>query len=390
MAATPDALALYVHIPYCARKCPYCDFNVHVARPVPELDYTRALLKELEAHARSPHWRGRRLRSIFFGGGTPSLFAPGSIGAVVERAVSLFSFAEPIEISLEANPGKEDSARFKGYRSCGVNRISVGAQSFQPRLLKYLGRLHTADDTRNALEAARGLGFASVNVDLIYALPSQSVAELEADIREALSFAPEHLSAYSLTFEEGTPFGRDYRKGKIDPLPEETEVAMAIRVEEIALAHGLERYEISNYARPGFHSRHNENYWRCGDYLGIGAGAHSYKRADGGSGVWGYRWQNEKKPARYMQRIQETGTAVCASEELDRAAAAGESMFLGLRMTRGICRDEFARRFGASPETLYPVIAQLIDEGLMEKSGSRLRLSARGLLVADSIFVHFV
>ena len=390
MAATRRPFSLYVHIPYCIKKCPYCDFNVHVARVLPEREYTQALIHELASYAESSGWCRRYLKSIFFGGGTPSMFAPESIGRVIDEAARLFPFADKIEISIEANPETEDCARFPGYRSNGVNRISIGAQSFQPRLLKTLGRLHTVEETRRALANALEVGFAIVSLDLIYAIPGQSLSELEEDLNIALGSGVHHLSAYGLTFEERTAFYRDLHAGKIKALPEETEVAMAELVEKTASDYGFERYEISNYARSGFRSRHNRNYWKAGDYLGIGAGAHSYMQVDGAAGEWGLRWQNERSPRRYMEAIGHMGHAVCVRESLDMMRAAGEYMFLGLRMTEGVSFDRFAQRFGQTLDEFYPVINQLCADGLLEKSGMRLRLTPRGLLVANSAFVNFV
>ena len=390
MAATRRPFSLYVHIPYCIKKCPYCDFNVHVARVLPEREYTQALIQELAFYAESSGWCRRYLKSIFFGGGTPSMFAPESIGRAIDEAARLFPFGDKIEISIEANPETEDCARFPGYRSNGVNRISIGAQSFQPRLLKTLGRLHTVDETRRALASALEVGFAVVSLDLIYAIPGQSLSELEEDLETALGSGVQHFSAYGLTFEERTVFYRDLQTGKIAALPEETEVAMAELIEKMAAEHGFERYEISNYARPGFRSRHNRNYWKAGDYLGIGAGAHSYIQVDGAAGEWGLRWQNERSPRRYMEAIGRMGRAVCAHESLDRVRAAGEYMFLGLRMTEGVSVDRFAQRFGQTLDEFYPVIDQLFADGLLERSGTRLRLTPRGLLVANSVFVNFV
>jgi putative oxygen-independent coproporphyrinogen III oxidase len=390
MAATSRPFSLYVHIPYCIKKCPYCDFNVHVARVLPEREYIQALVQELVSYAESSDWRGRCLKSIFFGGGTPSMFASESIGRVIDEAARLFPFGDKIEISIEANPETEDCARFPGYRSKGVNRISIGAQSFQPRLLKTLGRLHTADETRRALVSALEAGFAIVSLDLIYAIPGQSLSELEEDLETALGSGVQHFSAYGLTFEEHTIFYRDLHAGKIAALPEETEVAMAELIEKMAAEHGFERYEISNYARPGFRSRHNRNYWKAGDYLGIGAGAHSYIQRDGTGAEWGCRWQNEKSPRRYMDAVGCMGRAACAHASLDMARAAGEYMFLGLRMTEGVSVDRFAQRFGQTFDEFYPVINQLFADGLLERSGTRLRLTPRGLLVANSVFVNFV
>lgn len=389
MSSDKAVFSLYVHIPYCVSKCPYCDFNSHVVGKIPEQEYTNALLKEMDRFTQSDDWRGRGLKSIFFGGGTPSTFQPSSIGKILERSESLFSFEDEIEITLEANPGTVDSANFSGYRSCGVNRISVGAQSFQPHLLKFLGRVHSADETRQALRIVRQVGFENFNLDLIYAVPGQSLDDLRADLEEALKFQPPHLSAYNLTIEEGTPFHREYQTGNIRSLPEEIEVSMAELAEETLSKAGLKRYEISNYARAGFHSRHNVNYWQGGDYLGIGAGAHSYKRHCD-NGIYGRRWQNEKNPGRYMEMIQKEGSAVVGREQSDLAKATAEFMFVGLRMTRGISLAEFSRRFGKNPAEFYPQIRDWLEGGLMEKKDERLRLTRRGLLVANSIFVNFV
>lgn len=389
MALEKEVFSLYIHIPYCISKCPYCDFNSHVVAKIPEEDYTAALIQELACYAGTEDWQGRKLRSIFFGGGTPSTFHPRSIGAILERAESLFPFAKDIEITLEANPGTVDSTHFSGYRSCGINRISVGAQSFRPGLLKFLGRIHSAEETRQALRVVQQAGFDNFNLDLIYAISGQSREDLKADLQEALTFHPPHLSAYNLTIEEGTPFFHIYRSGGIRPLPEEEEVAMAEIVEETLLRAGLERYEISNYAERGRHARHNVNYWQAGDYLGIGAGAHSYKQCCD-NGVYGHRFQNEKNPGGYMKRVQKGGCAVVEREQSDLSKAAGEFMFLGLRMMKGISIHEFCRRFCKHPAEFYPQIGHWLEEGLMDKDQERLRLTHRGFLVANSIFVNFV
>lgn len=389
MTAITEPFCLYVHIPFCIRKCPYCDFNSHVVQKIPEAQYTEALLQELSAYGRDSDWSERRLKTVFFGGGTPSTFSAASIGNILERASTLFGCEDDAEIALEANPGTVDSGNFHGYRRCGVNRISIGAQSFQPELLKFLGRAHSAEETRQALKVVRAAGFDNFNLDLIYACPGQSVGHLEADLEEALSFSPPHLSAYNLTIEEGTPFYHEYRAGRLRPLPDEEEIAMAELVEDKLKAAGLERYEISNYARPGCHSRHNLNYWQGGDYLGVGAGAHSY-RATPGPGSFGHRWHNEKSPGAYMERIRLGAHAVAGEEKTDLRGAAGEFMFMGLRLIQGISTGEFAARFGQSPSECYPEIDGWIDEGLMETQQGSLRLTPRGLLVANSLFTHFV
>jgi oxygen-independent coproporphyrinogen-3 oxidase len=335
------------------------------------------------------HWRGRSVQTIFFGGGTPSTFQPASIGRILQSADELFSIDPACEITLEANPGTVECENFAGYRAYGVNRISVGVQSFQPHLLKFLGRVHSADEAVQALHVIGDAGFENFSLDLIYANPGQTLRDLENDLETALNFQSPHLSAYNLTIEEGTPFHHEYRSGRISLLSEDEEIAMAELIERRLNDAGLQRYEISNYARPGFHSRHNVNYWRSGDYLGIGAGAHSHKRVSS-DGIYGRRWWNEKNPARYMNRIKKTGQAVTDAEESDLARAAGEYMFSGLRLTAGVSLKAFAARFGKDTRELYPAISGWVSEGLMEIQGDHLRLSRRGLLVANSIFFHFV
>jgi putative oxygen-independent coproporphyrinogen III oxidase len=389
MPAGQEPFSLYVHIPYCISKCPYCDFNSHVVPEIPEANYTEALIQELNQYARVNHWRGRSVQTIFFGGGTPSTFQPSSIARILERANVLFPIDSACEITLETNPGTVESANFAGYRSYGVNRISVGVQSFQPHLLNFLGRVHSADEAVKALQVIGDAGFENFSLDLIYANPGQTLRDLENDLETALGFQSPHLSAYNLTIEEGTPFHHEYRSGRISLLSEDQEIAMAELIEQRLSDAGLQRYEISNYARPGFHSRHNLNYWQSGDYLGIGAGAHSHKRV-ANHGIYGQRWWNEKNPARYMSKISESGQAVIDAEESDLSRAAGEYMFSGLRLMEGISLKAFSVRFGKNILALYPQISGWVNEGFMETEGEWLRLTHRGILVANSIFVHFV
>lgn len=380
--------SLYVHIPYCVTKCPYCDFNSHVVAQIPEAEYTDALVSELQHYGNSSEWRGRTVQSIFFGGGTPSTFRPESIGKLLAWVAATFPINLDCEITLEANPSTVDSRNFSGYRESGVNRISVGVQSFNPKLLKFLRRAHGAEEARKALSIVREVGFENFSFDLIYANPEQTIGELEADLDAALEFQPPHLSAYNLTFEEGTPFHHEYRAGRMKPLDEEVEIAMAELIECKLSAAGLQRYEISNYARRGWHSRHNVNYWRNGDYLGVGAGAHSY-RADAHAPV-GRRWSNEKNPGRYITQVMAAGTAVIQTEDIDERKAAGEFLFLGLRMTEGILVRRFVERFGNAPWEIYPKISDWIQASLLEETGERLRFTPKGLMVANSIFVELM
>lgn len=381
--------SLYIHIPYCVSKCPYCDFNSHVVAEIPEENYTDALLRELENYGDSNDWHGRPVQSIFFGGGTPSTFHPQSIGKLLAWTAATFPIQADCEITLEANPGTVDAANFSGYRDAGINRISVGVQSFQPKLLKFLGRVHSADEAKQALNIVKQAGFDNFSFDLIYANPGQRLEDLEADLDAALEFQPPHLSAYNLTFEEGTPFHHEYRAGRMKNLSEDEEIAMAELIEQKLSGAGLRRYEISNYARPGCYSRHNVNYWQSGDYLGLGAGAHSYHRIKT-DGAMGQRWSNEKNPGRYMALGIKSSVAVVDRETIDETKAVGEFLFLGLRMTEGISNDEFCARFSKSPVDFYPQIRTWSDAGLMEERDGRLLLTRKGLLLANSIFVQFV
>lgn len=380
--------SLYIHIPYCISKCPYCDFNSHVVAEIPETAYVDALLRELEFYGDRDDWSGRTVQSIFFGGGTPSTFKPQSIGKLLAWVAATFPINADCEITLEANPGTVDSDKFFGYRDAGVNRISVGVQSFQPRLLKFLGRAHSADEAKQALGVVKRAGFDNFSFDLIYANPGQTLKEWEDDLDTALGFQPPHLSAYNLTFEEGTPFHREYRSGRMKSLDEEEEIAMAELIETKLSAAGLKRYEISNYARPLWHSRHNVNYWRSGDYLGLGAGAHSYRRES--NGLRGRRWSNDKNPAKYMDHVEQARHAESDREEINMEKAAAEFMFLGLRMIEGISTESFRGRFGQAPSDFYPQIDSWVDGELLEEKSGFLCLTPKGLMVANSIFVHFM
>ena len=385
---TAEPFSLYVHIPYCVSKCPYCDFNSHVAARIPEEEYTQALLRELRHYSESEAWAGRSVKTVFFGGGTPSTFEGNSIGAVLEQAAKLFGFDKAMEITLEANPGAVDAGRFRDYRACGVNRISIGAQSFDAKLLQFLGRVHSADETRQALRSVRESGFDNFSLDLIYGIPGQTVDGVSRDLSEALGHEPPHLSAYNLTIEEGTPFHARYRQGLLKPLNEEVEIDMADRVQGTLADAGLERYEISNYARPGLESRHNLNYWESGDYLGIGAGAHSHHRRP--EDPLGERWQNERLPTGYMRRTSESGHAVTECECPERRQAMAEHLLTGLRMIGGVSVHGFCRRFGTKPEDAFPDIAGWLSEGLLVEDGQRLRFAPQGLLLANELFVRLV
>jgi len=381
------SFSLYVHIPYCDSKCPYCDFNSYAVRQWPEQRYVAALKAEMAFRAGQPAFAGHPLRTVFFGGGTPSLFAPASIGAILENADRLFGIQAGAEITLETNPGTVDQAKLRGYAEVGINRLSLGAQSFNPRLLKQLGRIHDADQTRQAARWARQAGMAELSLDLIFALPGQTLAEASADIAAAVALEPDHISAYNLTFEPGTAFGAALKSGRMRPLAESRQAAMYARVRRDLARLGYPMYEISNYARPGHPARHNLTYWRGEDYLGIGAGAHSY--AAQGSG--GRRWWNERLPALYLERALEAGMVEAGNETLDAQTSAGEFTFLNLRLREGLAETRFHARFGHTLLEHYGSrLTSLIEGDLLFWDGAHLRLSERGLELADSVFAELV
>ena len=386
-----QAVALYVHIPYCLAKCPYCDFNSYAARVWPEDAYADALLSELAHATREGIFPRGTATSIFFGGGTPSLFAPRTIARLLDGAARELTIAGDVEITLEANPGTVDEERLAGFVAAGVNRLSFGIQSFHPELLLALGRRHSVEDSFRALRAARDAGVKNLSLDLIYAVPGESLEACAADVARAIEIAPEHVSAYNLTYEKGTALFRELQEGRVDPAPEELEVAMFHLVRERLANAGYAQYEISNYAQPGREARHNQAYWRGTPYLGLGAGAHSFvprdASADGTS--YGTRWDTLRDPNRYMEAIRAAGVAVASREELTRAQAMGEACWLGLRERRGIDVGQFAARFATPLREAFPHVDQLLADGLVEWHEQHLRLTTQGLLVADSVFASF-
>ena len=386
LAGPARPFSLYVHIPYCESKCPYCDFNSYAATTWPEERYAQALCDELRAYAAAPPWSDAEVATIFFGGGTPSLFQPATIAAVLEAVAGALAVAGDVEITLEANPGTVERTRLAGFRAAGVNRLSFGIQSFQPALLTTLGRVHTVDDSRAAIAAARAAGFDNLNLDLIFAVPGQTRAMCAADVAEAVRFAPEHVSAYNLTYEPSTPFHTRRARGEMTPLDEDDEYWMYEHVRGALAAAGYAQYEISNFARPGRAARHNQSYWRGVPYLGLGAGAHSYADRPG----WGRRWSNERLPERYVAAVGAQGDAVATTEDLSFETAAGEFMFLGLRERSGVEPARFAARFGRDLEAVHPIVASFRETGLLDTRDGHLALTERGLLVADSVFAAFV
>ena len=378
-------LALYVHFPWCVKKCPYCDFNSHALRgaqasEIPERAYVDALLRDLDFELRDGE--SRPLSSVFFGGGTPSLFSAQAVGRVLEGVQRRLDYAPGAEITLEANPGTAEAGRFRGYRDAGVNRLSIGVQSFDAAKLKALGRIHGPDEARGAVQLARDAGFDNLNLDLMYALPQQTPAEAEADLRAAFALAPEHLSYYHLTLEPNTAF-----HARPPALPDaEAAWSMQERGQALLAEHGYAQYEVSAYARAGRRCRHNLNYWQYGDYLGIGAGAHGKRTAADGSIR---RRARHKLPRTYLGTA---GTAAALQE--DQAVAAGELPFEyamnALRLNDGFGLDEFQRRTGLGPEALERPLAAARERGLIEADAAGVRATARGQTYLNQLTALFL
>ncbi len=379
------SFSLYVHIPYCLVKCPYCDFNAYGVRTWPEERYVDALCAELHHYLSQMPWREQTIETIYFGGGTPSLFSPASIKRFLNLTANLCPLVPNVEVTLETDPATVTPEKLVGYRAVGVNRLSLGVQSFQPQLLKTLGRLHSGEEALHAVMQARDAGFANASLDLMFGVPGQTLTMLEKDLQQVFTLAPEHLSLYNLTYEEHTPFFVMRNNGQLQPLDEEEEVAMYALIRERCTAQGYQHYEISNFARPGFPSRHNANYWKGGSYLGLGAGAHSFACEPD----WGTRWINAKSPHVYMSKALADGNARSAIETLTRPQALGEFVFLHLRQLEGFARGHFAQRFGIEFVDAFPHVADLIAEGLLAEEDEKIKLTFQGLLIADSIFASF-
>lgn len=383
--------ALYIHVPFCARKCPYCDFNTYATPDVPESEYVQALLADLRAYAQDARFAGREISSVFWGGGTPSLLSPSAIHMVHAVADKLFGLEAGAEVTLEANPGNPSKSKFEEYRSAGVNRVSFGVQSFNPGRLELLGRDHSPQNARESVRLCVESGIKNVSVDLIFGVAEQTIEDLEADLREAAALPISHISTYALTIEPGTPFFQRQERGLLAMPADELVADMLGRIPVVLASHGFSRYEISNYARSGASSRHNEAYWIGGDYLGIGAGAHSYVASfEGERRVGGSRWSTLALPASYMKAA---GTSAAASwvEQLSRESIIFEFFYLGLRRMEGVSLAQFERTFGVPVTSLFgEVLRDLSQQGFVTVDGDLLRLTTSGIALADSVYERFI
>jgi oxygen-independent coproporphyrinogen-3 oxidase len=368
-----DLLALYVHWPFCVSKCPYCDFNSHVRDGVDQARWRAALLSDL-AHEANAGPR-RPLTSIFFGGGTPSLMPPETVAAVIDAAQHHWGFAPDTEITLEANPSSVEAARFADLAAAGVNRVSLGLQALDDEALHFLGRAHDVAEGLDALDTAQK-SFTRVSFDLIYALPGQGQADWEKALARALTFGTGHLSLYQLTIEPGTRFAAMAARGELVPTDPDHAADLFETTRAITAAAGLPAYEISNHARPGEESRHNLTYWRYGDYLGVGPGAHG--RRDGVATA------RAKKPENWLARIDRDAHGIELEEALPSDTQAREALVMGLRLGEGLPRSR------TDPAVDQAAVARLARAGLVEQTDERLRVTAQGMLLLDAILAELV
>jgi oxygen-independent coproporphyrinogen-3 oxidase len=385
VAAPPESLALYIHWPFCAAKCPYCDFNSHVRDRVDTARFAAALRTELAFEAARSG--SRRLASVFFGGGTPSLMPPEAVAALIADATRLFDPLPGLEITLEANPTSVEAAKLAELRAAGVNRLSLGVQALDPAALAFLGRRHSESEAIAALEAARAL-FPRLSFDLIYARPGQEEAGWRAELGRALALAADHLSLYQLTIEPGTRFFTEHARGAF-ALPEgDAAAALYEATAEEAARFGLAPYEVSNYAKPGAESRHNLAYWRYGDYLGIGAGAHQRMPRDGGL----VAARRHRGPEEWLARVERDGHGITEEEVLSPRDRAREALLMGLRLAEGVDPARITARSGLPfAETVEPeMLRDCVEAGYLAWVAGRLVATAEGRIRLDAMLPRLV
>ncbi|MCL6634961.1 MAG: radical SAM family heme chaperone HemW [Peptococcaceae bacterium] len=377
------AAGLYIHVPFCLRKCHYCDFVSYPYDEDAAGEFLRSLGLEIDLYGDLLSPGEKVFSSVFIGGGTPTCLPAGSLSAVLERAGRTFTIPAGSEVTVEANPGTVDARKLKELRAAGVNRLSLGVQSFDDRLLGVLGRVHSAAEAVAAYSAAREAGFDNVNVDLIFGIPGQGEADWERTLRQAAFLGPDHVAAYSFQVEEGTPLALSLERGEISPCSEEMELAMYHLAMDFLKSKGYSHYEISNFARPGRESKHNLGYWHNGPYLGLGPAAHSY--------LAGRRHANEAALERYAGRLKKGELPVAEVEEIITETEMAETMFMGLRLLKGVSLRDFERRFGRRAEDVYAVeVNRLAGSGLVEMREGYLRLTEKGLPLANEVFKAFV
>ncbi|MBQ9091040.1 MAG: oxygen-independent coproporphyrinogen III oxidase [Anaerotignum sp.] len=376
-----NTIGLYIHIPFCRQKCLYCDFPSWAGKEGQMQGYVDALTKEIQN--RGKEYPDKKVVSVFFGGGTPTTLEIPMLEQLIQAVFASWDIAEDAEITTEANPGTLDKEMANALKKIGFNRLSMGVQAWQNRLLKELGRIHTIEVFQENYQAVRKAGFENVNTDLMFALPNQSMADWQETVKNIAALEPEHISAYSLILEEGTPFFDRYEKGELKPAEEDLDREMYQWAVEYLAEKGYEQYEISNFAKKGRQSRHNRIYWQAEEYLGMGLGSHSYME--------GERFHNIYDLQEY---IEANGDVSLLKEEIEiitEEDALAEFMFLGLRLTEGVSFDRFRERFGKEMKNIYgSQIEALVKEGLLEEDAVGVRLTRRGVDVSNIVFEKFL
>ncbi len=376
-----NSLGLYLHIPYCLHKCGYCDFNSHPENQAEAEVYISALLAEIDHYA--VKLKEKKVPTVFFGGGTPTILPPDHLDKILGRVKNRFDLTQNCEISIEANPATVECETLEQIRLSGFNRISIGVQSFDAEELKLLERVHNQEEIHTTVDRARQAGFNNLSLDLMFSLPGQSPEKWKSHLQQAVNKKPDHLSAYGLTIEPATSFFKLQERGLLQLPHEDIQLEMLETTIGFLQSAGYEHYEISNYAKPGYECQHNLNYWNNGEYLGLGAGASSYLN--------GERFKNINLPSRYIREVQVGGTAVESTERLEPLHAMGETIMLGLRQLKGISIENFENRFQVSFNTVYgKVLAPLLEERLITLNQNRMALSRKGLFIADSVILKFL
>ncbi len=385
------AFGIYIHIPYCVKKCPYCDFNSYaLSKLVPEEKYTEALLKEIDLN--SNIIGGKELDTVFFGGGTPSLFSSGSIEKIMNKLLSHCTQGHVIEATVEVNPKTVDSQKLLGFRSAGINRISVGVQSFAMEKLEFLGRINTAEDSVNTVHDTARAGFDNISIDLMFGVPGESLEGWRSDLERAVNLPLTHISCYCLTVEEGTQFAALQREGSMELPGDDTAASMLQLTKEYLEDAGYRQYEVSNYSLEGRQCLHNVLYWKGQNYLGLGAGAHSHIKKDFSDSVdqssWGRRWANIKNPDVYIKTLMAGGSPVVFKENLSKQQALEDRILMGLRLREGLNTSEIRDEYGAQFDS--GAMRYLFDDGFLEQRKGRLRVTDKGTPLLDGLIMSVV
>lgn len=380
--AVPASFAVYVHWPFCKSKCPYCDFNSHVRDKIDGDAWKNALLREIDHYAALTP--GKRVTSVFFGGGTPSLMDPSLAGSVLERIATRWAIADEPEITLEANPNSSEAAHFAAFKAAGINRLSIGVQALDDAALKFLGRGHDVREAQRAIDRAAAL-FERFSFDLIYARPGQTVAEWQEELARALALQPPHLSLYQLTIEEGTQFQTLFARGQYKLPDEDVQEQLYDTTNAMLADAGLPPYEVSNYAKPGQESRHNLVYWRYEDYVGVGPGAHGRIAIDGQR----HATRQAKAPETWLSEVAAQGHATAESTPLEKTTQVDEAVMMGFRLTEGIDAARFERVTGAAlegPEALDPKrVARMIADGFLTRTQAGLAATPQGMKLLNAL-----